>query len=42
MEEHVEHLWKVFQRFKEKKLYVKFKKCEFKVIEVDFLGHKIT
>ncbi len=23
-------------------MYVKFEKCEFKVIEVDFLGHKIT
>ncbi len=26
MEEHVEHLWKVFQRLKENKLYVKFEK----------------
>jgi len=42
MEEHVEHLWKVFQRLKENKLYVKFKKCKFKVMEVDSLGHKIT
>ncbi len=42
MEEHMEHLRKVFQRLKENKLYVKFKKCEFEVMEVDFLGHKIT
>ncbi len=42
MAEHVEHLWKVFQRLKENKLYVKLKKCEFGVAEVDFLGHRIT
>jgi hypothetical protein len=39
---HVEHLQKVFQRLKENKLYVKFKKCKFKVMEVDFFGHRIT
>ncbi len=42
LEEHVEHLWKVFQRLREKKLYAKLEKCEFKVTEVDFLGHRIT
>jgi hypothetical protein len=42
MEEHGEHLRKVFQRLKENKLYTKFKKCKFEVMEVDFLGHKIT
>jgi hypothetical protein len=42
MEEHVEHLRKVFQRLKENKLYAKFEKCEFGVTEVDFLGHGIT
>jgi hypothetical protein len=42
MEEHVEHLRKVFQRLKENKLYAKFEKCEFGVSEVDFLGHRIT
>jgi hypothetical protein len=42
MEEHVEHLRKVFQRLKENKLYVKFKKYEFKVTKMDFLGHRIT
>ncbi len=42
LEEHVEHLWKVFQRLRENKLYAKFEKCKFGVTEVDFLGHKIT
>jgi hypothetical protein len=42
MEEHVEHLWKVFQRLRESKLYAKFEKCEFRVTKMDFLGHKIT
>jgi hypothetical protein len=41
LEEHAEHLCKVFQRLRENKLYVKFKKCEFEVKEVDFLGHRI-
>jgi len=31
----------VFQRLKENKLYVKFEKCEFGVMKVDFLRHKI-
>jgi hypothetical protein len=42
VEEHVEHLWKVFQRLRGNKLYTKFEKCEFGVMEVDFLGHMIT
>jgi hypothetical protein len=42
LEEHAEHLRKVFQRLKENKLYAKFEKCEFGVTEVDFLGHRIT
>jgi hypothetical protein len=42
MEEHVEHLRKMFQRLKENKLYAKFEKCEFRVSEVDFLRHRIT
>ncbi len=42
MEEHVEYLWKVFQRLRENKLYAKFEKCEFRVTEVDFLRHRIT
>ncbi len=27
---------------KKNKLYAKFEKCEFRVIEVDILGHKVT
>jgi hypothetical protein len=42
LEEHAEHLRKVFQRLRENKLYAKLKKCEFEVTEVDFLGHRIT
>jgi hypothetical protein len=42
LEEHAEHLRKVFQRLKENKLYAKLEKCEFGVAEVDFLGHRIT
>ncbi len=42
LEKHVEHLWKVFQRLRENKLYAKLEKCEVGVIEVDFLGHRIT
>jgi hypothetical protein len=42
MEEHLEHLQKVFQRLRENKLYAKFEKCKFGVMEVDFLGHRIT
>ncbi len=42
LEEHAEHLRKVFQRLRENKLYAKFEKCEFGVTKVDFLGHRIT
>jgi hypothetical protein len=42
LEEHVEHLRKVFQRLKENKLYAKLEKCEFGVTKVDSLGHRIT
>ncbi len=37
----MEHFWKVFQRLRENKLYIKFEECEFGVTEVDFLGHRI-
>ncbi len=37
----MEHLWKVFQRLRENKLYAKLEKCEFGVTEVNFLGHRI-
>jgi hypothetical protein len=42
LEEHAEHLRKVFQRLRENKLYAKLEKCKFRVTEVYFLGHKIT
>jgi len=42
LEEHAEHLRKVFQRLRENKLYAKLEKCEFGVTDVDFLGHRIT
>ncbi len=32
----------MFQRLRENKLYAKLEKCEFRVMEVDFLGHRIT
>ncbi len=42
LEEHEEHLRKVFQRLRENKLYAKLENCEFGVTEMDFLGHRIT
>ena len=42
MEEHEEHLRIVFQILREKKLYAKFKKCEFCLDQVVFLGHVIS
>ncbi len=42
LEEHLEHLRKVFQRLRENKLYAKLEKCEFGVTKVDFLRHRIT
>ena len=42
MEEHEEHLRFVFQILREKKLYAKFKKCEFWLDQVVFLGHVIS
>jgi hypothetical protein len=42
LEEHADHLRKVFQRLRENKLYAKLEKCEFGVREVDFLGHRLT
>ena len=41
MEEHEEHLRIVFQILRENKLYAKFKKCEFWLDQVVFLGHVI-
>ena len=42
MEEHEEHLRIVFQILREKNLYAKFKKCEFWLDQVVFLGHVIS
>ena len=42
MEEHEEHLRIVFQILMEKKLYAKFKKCEFWLDQVVFLGYVIS
>jgi hypothetical protein len=42
LEEHAEHLRKVFQKLRQNKLYAKLEKCEFGVTEMDFLGHRIT
>jgi hypothetical protein len=41
LEEHAEHLRKVFQRLRENKLYAKLEKCKFRVTKMDFLGHRI-
>ena len=41
-EEHEKHLRIVLQLLKEKQLYAKFKKCEFWLEEVGFLGHIIN
>ncbi|OMO55593.1 reverse transcriptase [Corchorus capsularis] len=42
MEEHGEHLRLVLQILREKKLYAKFKKCEFWLDSVAFLGHVVS
>ena len=42
LSEHEMHLKKVFQRFREHKLYVKPKKCVFVREKIMFLGHKIS
>lgn len=41
LEEHVNHLRKVFQVLRENELYVKREKCDFAKEEVIFLGHKV-
>jgi hypothetical protein len=42
MEEHEEHLRVVLQRLRDHQLYAKFRKCEFWIDEVSFLGHVIS
>ncbi|XP_057948190.1 uncharacterized mitochondrial protein AtMg00860-like [Malania oleifera] len=41
-EEHKDHLRIVLQVLRERKLYAKFKKCEFMLEHVTFLGHVIS
>ena len=41
-QEHEVHLRLVLQRLQEKKLYAKFKKCEFWLEKVSFLGHMVS
>ncbi|KAD7477271.1 hypothetical protein E3N88_00407 [Mikania micrantha] len=40
--EHEQHLKKILELLKEKKLYAKFSKCEFWLREVQFLGHVVN
>ncbi|GKD26736.1 hypothetical protein Tco_1232950 [Tanacetum coccineum] len=41
-EEHEVHLGLVLELVKKEKLYAKFSKCEFRLQEVQFLGHVIN
>ena len=41
-EEHQEHLRIVLERLRKEKLYAKYKKCEFWLKQVAFLGHIIS
>ena len=41
LEEHLDHLWNVFQLLRQNELYVKKEKCSFALGEVGFLGHRI-
>ena len=38
-EEHEDHLWIVLQALRDHQLYAKFRKCEFWLTGVKFLGH---
>ena len=40
--EHEQHLHLVLQRLREHKLYAKFSKCEFWLLQVTFLGHIVS
>lgn len=42
LEDHWQHVRKVLQRLKEKKINLKLKKCEFAVQETEYLGHMIN
>ena len=41
-EEHQEHLRLVLERLRKEKLFAKYKKCEFWLKQVPFLGHIIS
>ena len=41
-EEHEQHLRMVLDKLREHRLYAKFRKCEFWLREVGFLGHVLT
>lgn len=41
-EEHEKHLMMVLETLRKEKLYAKFKKCEFWLDKIVFLGHVIT
>jgi hypothetical protein len=42
LEEYEDHLRRVLQRLKEKRMYAKFSKCEFWLDSVTFLGHVVS
>ena len=42
MDVYAEHLHIILSLLREKKLYAKFKKCEFWLEEVAFLGHVVS
>ena len=41
IEEHKEHLWLIFERLREQKLFLKWVKCDLYADKVDCLGHII-
>src|SRR3954470_9045342 len=41
-EEHAEHLRLILEKLREHKLYAKYSKCEFWLLEVTYLGHVIS
>ena len=41
-EEHAEHLRLILEKLREHKLYTKYYKCEFWLLEVTYLGHVIS
>ena len=42
IEEHAEHLRRVFERLREHRLYAKAAKCEISVKQIDFLGQRVS